>query len=266
MFLAMSCRPLHHCTLLVCCICQQLQALRSKYFLVGQNLNTNAQSTAVSRPPQPVAPHPPNKQSNAVAQQLNSQNHENNATKLGKASYKKFSTSSQFGQVLNNDVSSGSVSIRQPTPGIGKSMALIDTNLDNFKTSKSNIAANLGSKSDHQKSAASSEKEDSIKGSLADSKSVKEGNSTESNRGHHHLPNITSKFPPLSQQPLWKAANKPALENKRTSYNPVILGGGARHLENNHKQQQQVWGRIRRDTVADVEGVPGSDSRRPQDG
>ena len=243
-----------------------LQALRSKYFLVGQNLNTNAQSTAVSRPPQPVAPHPPNKRSNAAAHQLNSQNHEINVTKLGKASYKKFSTASQFGHILN-DVSSGSVNTRQPTPGISENMALLDTSLDNFRTSKSNVAANLGSKSDLQKSAASSEKEASIKGSLTDSKPVKEGNNTEPNRGHHRLPNITSKFPlPIQQpQPLWQAVNKPPFESKRTLYNPVVFGAGARHAEDNHKQQQ-VWGRIRRDTVADVEGVPVSEARKPQDG
>lgn len=34
-----------------------MQALNSNYFLVGQNLNTAAQPTGVSRPSQPVAQH-----------------------------------------------------------------------------------------------------------------------------------------------------------------------------------------------------------------
>lgn len=217
-----------------------------------------------------MAPHPPNKQSNAAAQQLNSLNLDNNnEAKLGKASYKKFSTSSQFGHVLS-DASSGSASTRQPTPGISKSMALLNPSSDNFK---SNATTNLGSKSDLQKSAASSEKENSIIGSHVDSKPAKEGNSTESNRDRHHLPNISSKFPPPSQQPLWQAVNKPLLENKRTSYNQVVLGG-ARHPEGNLKQQQ-VWGRMRRNTVTDIEGIPGdigsnkfvgSNARGPQNG
>lgn len=38
------------------------QALASKYFQVGQNLNTSAQSTAISRPSQPVALLPRNRQ------------------------------------------------------------------------------------------------------------------------------------------------------------------------------------------------------------
>ena len=108
-----------------------MQALRSKYFLVGQNLNTNAQSTAVTRPSQPIAQLTQHKLStDAAAQQQ--QNHDN--TQLGKASYKKNpSVSPQINHVMK-DVNSSNASTRQPTPGINDSKALFESsNLENFQ-------------------------------------------------------------------------------------------------------------------------------------
>ena len=210
-----------------------------------------------------IAPPPPHKQPNTVVQQLNSQNHDGNAVKLGKASYKTSLRSSQLSNVIN-DVSASNASTRQPTPGISESMALLDTSsLDNYRTSKSNLTINSGRKSDLEKSPTSA----------AEKGPVKDGEKLNTNR-NYKLPNINSKFPPLppsQQPPLWQTVRKLPLENKRVLYNAATLGG-ERHQENDVKRQ--VWGRAREETVADIEGLfgdigsnnAGSNTRKPQEG
>ena len=295
-----------HLSLILTCSNIHVQALRSKYFLVGQNLNTSAQSTSVSRPNQPVAgqnqpvagaSHPiagplhVKQTTNAAAQQLNGHNQEN--SKLSKTSYKKVSTSSQFGHVMN-DVSSSNAGTRQPTPGISESMALFDTSLENFKTSKSNLTSITGSKSDREgKSLTSIETEQNNYGAF--SKSKKNYNS-HLEHGYQYS-NHSSKFTTSSQQPNWQSGttttttntssvSKPPLEQRRTSYNPVALGAGKQHYPGKanvnaavgdgegNASQARTWGRNKKESVADVEklmnemGHSGFESyaRKHQDG
>ena len=238
-----------------------MQALRSKYFLVGQNLNTTAQSTAVSRPSQPVAQLTQHKLStNVAAQQQNSQNRDN--AQLGKASYKKNSVSPQFNHVMN-DVSSSNASTRKPTSGISENMALLnfDTTLDNFRTSKSNLAAQAGSKLDSEKAAPAPDVE---RNKFGDSKPPIAIRGNKNEYGHNN-----SKFAPLSKHPpSWQtgaAFTKPSNETKRTLYNPVLgkhrnagkayYGSGAAG-EGNPSQQQRAaaWARSKRESV-EFEGL-----------
>lgn len=258
-----------------------MQALRSKYFLVGQNLNTNAQSTSVSRPAQPVAQLPQNNRSNAAQQQRQQNSQKHDGVKLSIAGYKN-STSTQLGHAVN-DVSSSNVRTRQPTPGPGESMALFDTSLDNFQqTAKSNLAAHTtGSKSDLEMSAAVEQLDLNHRGLFRNSKPDKE-NKMESIHDYDNK----SKFPPTGLRPLWQtesAITKQPQERKRTLYNPAVAGAGRTHNPNNKihssaavgegesNPSQWPWGRTKRDSIniegllADVSPIGAGSKRKPQE-
>ena len=237
-----------------------VQALRSKYFLVGQNLNTNAQSTAVSRPNQPVAQITQHKLSAAQHQ-----NHDH--IQLGKASYKKNSSvSPQFNHVMK-DISSSNVSTRRPTPGINESKALFESSLENFQTSKSNLMGQAGSKLDSETAAPPSDLDWNSKGFFGDSKPPVKGNKNE----YDYSTNSSTKFPSLSHPPApsWQqtgaAFTKPSNENKRTLYNPVsgkqriaakahFASGVGEGNPTSYQQRTAAWARSKRESV-EFEGL-----------
>ena len=228
-----------------------MQAVRSKYFLVGQNLNTNAQSTAVPRPNQPVAQLTRHKLSTDVA--AKQQNHDN--VQLSKTSYKKDSSVSPHFNHIMKDVNSSNVSTRQPTPGVNDSKALFESSLENFQTSKSNLVAQAGSKLDSEKAAPPDANWNS-KGYFGDSKPPVKAIKNES----------TSKLPSLIHQPApsWQTGAKPSNENKRTLYNPVSgkqrnagkahYASGAGEGNPTSHQRTAAWARSKRESV-EFEGL-----------
>lgn len=238
-----------------------MQALRSKYFQVGQNLNTTSQLTAVTRPSQPVAKLTQHKLSTDVA----SQQHQNlDNAQLGKASYKKNSSvSPQFNHVMK-DVTSSNASTRQPTPGINDGKTLFESsNLENFRAPKSKLAAQAGSKLDSDKAAPPHDSDwNSGKGYFGDSKPPVKANKNE----HDHS---TSKLPSLTRQPVpsWQTAAKPSNENKRTLYDPVsgkqrnagkaggyVNGAGEGNTTMASHQCTAAWARSKRESV-EFEGL-----------
>jgi hypothetical protein len=162
------------------------------------------------------------------------------------------------------DVNSSNASTRQPTPGINDGKALFESsNMENFRTSKSKLAAQAGSKLDSDKAAPPHDSDwNSSKGYFGDSKPLVKTNKNE----HDHS---TSKLPSLIHQPApsWKTAAKPSNESKRTSYDPLsgkqrssgkaggyIGGAGEGNPTMASHQRTAAWARSKRESV-EFEGL-----------
>ena len=230
-----------------------MQALRSKYFLVGQNLNTTAQSTTVTRPTQPIA-QPVNQRQPKAMHTSNNQNQEND--QLSKASYK-VSTSSQYSHMMDN-ASKSSVSLRQPTPGLRKSGHLFD---EKFKASKSSLSSNLDPESYNARPALPPLSETDKNTRQPFGGSVAKGNKSSEKHTHSELARNGSKFPLFGQKPLWQnetTVGQPPLENRRTTYN--LVAGRQQHQSTfsaagdaGESKPHRTWGRAKKESVADIE-------------